>query len=256
MQPIVKVALEAARRAGKIIAQAIDRLDKITVSTKSENDYVTEVDKNAEYVLIEAIQKAHPDHAILAEESGQIGESDTVWIIDPLDGTTNFIHGLAHVAVSIGIQIDGVMQHGLIYDPLRDEVFSASRGRGAFLNGHRVRISAKKHLTETLLATGFPFRNRDFLETYLKGFKNVYEKAGDIRRFGSAALDLAYVAAGRLDGYWEYNLKPWDVAAGSLLVREAGGVVTDTQGGENYLTSGNIVAGNIDITKALLRQIS
>lgn len=255
MEPILNVALEAARKAGKLIHKAVDRLDKVTVEAKSKNDYVTEIDKKAEQVLIDAIHKAHPNHAILAEESGQQGEGDVVWIIDPLDGTTNFIHGIAHVAISIGIQERGVMQHGLVYDPLRDEVFCASRGRGTFMNGHRVRMPAKKSLKETLLATGFPFRHPEFLDTYLQGFAKIYAQAGDIRRCGSAALDLAYVAAGRLDGYWEFNLSPWDVAAGSLLVREAGGKVTDTQGGEAYLETGNIVAGSLDLVKDLLKQL-
>ncbi|MDQ2994497.1 MAG: inositol-1-monophosphatase [Pseudomonadota bacterium] len=257
MHPLVTIAENAARSAGQIIVRAADRLDRVTVTEKSANDFVTDIDQEAEQEIIGVIHKAYPNHSILSEESGAIGEDhEIVWIVDPLDGTRNFINGLPHFCVSIAVQIRGKIEHGVIYDPIRDETFTASRGRGAKLNNTRLRISQRTKLEKALVGTGFPFRNTELTETYLNMFTKVFPQTGDIRRGGSAALDLAYVAAGRLDAFWEMDLKIWDIAAGSLLIKEAGGLVSDFTGSENYLESGNIVAGNPKLFKALLQLIA
>ncbi len=253
--PIVNIAVQAARKAGEVILRSWDRVDSINIEQKQPNDFVTEVDKRAERIIIDTIHKAHPDHGILAEESGQYAEGETMWIIDPLDGTRNFIHGFPHVAVSIGVQHAGRMEHAVIYDPIKKEIFTASRGRGAQLNNRRLRVSKSQRLELSLLGTGFPFKDKPILETYLKSFKDVFLNCGGIRRTGSAALDLAYVAAGRLDGFWEYGLKPWDLAAGSLLITEAGGLISDFEGGDTWLDTGKIVGGNPKIFKAILQII-
>ncbi|HHA19879.1 MAG TPA: inositol monophosphatase, partial [Methylophaga sp.] len=205
---------------------------------------------------INAIHKAYPDHAILAEESGQQDDNDTVWVIDPLDGTTNFLHGFPHYCVSIAVMVRGKIEHGVIYDPLRDEMFTATRGAGAQLNDRRLRVAKRKELTASLLATGFPFKYPQHLDSYLATFNAVFPQVVDVRRAGSAALDLAYVAAGRLDGYWEIGLEKWDLAAGVLLIEEAGGVVSDFAGGDDYFEHGNLVVGNLPIQKQILTSIT
>ena len=241
MQPLTNIAVKAARRAGGIILQYYRRGDTGRIESKSENDYVTEADKRAEADIIETIHRNHPGHAILAEESGTSGESNTVWIIDPIDGTTNFIHGIPHFCVSIAVQIDGVVEHAVIYDPVKDELFTADRGAGALLDGRRIRASQQTRLRHALLTTGFAYRRGGDIRTHMPTFNRLLSVCGDIRRSGSAALDLAYVAAGRLDGYWELGLSPWDIAAGKLLVEAAGGIVSDPFGGDP-LQSGHIVA--------------
>lgn len=257
MHPLLTIAENAARNAGQIIVRAADRLDRVTVTEKSHNDFVTDIDQKAEEEIINVIHRAYPLHRILSEESGDSGDdSEIVWIIDPLDGTRNFIHGFPHFAVSIAVQVRGKIEHGVIYDPIRDETFTASRGRGAKLNNNRIRISTQTKLEKSLVGTGFPFRNANLQETYLNQFANVFPKTGDVRRAGSAALDLAYVAAGRLDAFWEMSLSIWDIAAGSLMIKEAGGLVSDFSGSENYLESGDIVAGNPKLFKALLQLIA
>ncbi len=257
MHPLLSIAENAARNAGQIISRAADRLDRVTVTEKSHNDFVTDIDQQAEEEIINVIHKAYPLHRIISEESGDSGDdSEIVWIIDPLDGTSNFIHGFPHFAVSIAVQVRGKIEHGVIYDPIRDETFTASRGRGAKLNNNRIRISTQTKLEKSLVGTGFPFRNAKLQETYLNQFTNVFPKTGDVRRAGSAALDLAYVAAGRLDAFWEMSLNIWDIAAGSLMIKEAGGLVSDFNGSENYLESGDIVAGNPKLFKALLQLIA
>jgi myo-inositol-1(or 4)-monophosphatase len=254
--PIVNIAVKAARAAGDIIIRAADRLDKIQISEKRPNDYVTEIDQQAEREIISIIRKAHPGHAILGEETGEIAGKDYTWVIDPLDGTRNFIHGFPHFAVSIGILYKGKIEHGVIYDPVRQELFSASRGKGARLNEHRIRISKTVQLEDCLLGTGFPFRHsKVHIEAQLKSLQTLIPISGDVRRAGAATLDLAYVACGRLDGFWELGLKPWDITAGALLIKEAGGIVCDMEGGEDYLQSGNIIGGNIKIVKHLLKTI-
>lgn len=240
--PYINIASEAARRAASIMIKYRSRLESIPVERKARHDYVSDVDHACEQVISDYIIKHHRDHAILGEEGGHKGSSDYVWIIDPLDGTSNYLHGIPHFAVSIALQVRGRIEHAVIYDPLREEMFTASRGEGAFLNSQRIRVSGRKDLSGAVLATAFPFRKRRLLPAYQGMFNALFEKIEDIRRAGTAALDLAYVACGRLDGYWELGLKPWDTAAGALLVQEAGGVIMDITGGDQWLDSGHIIA--------------
>jgi myo-inositol-1(or 4)-monophosphatase len=256
MHPLLNIADRAARSAGKVIIQALSHLERIEKIEKQPNDFVTEVDQQAEKIIIDTIRKVYPNHGILGEESGNLpgNEEDYVWIIDPLDGTTNFIHGLLHFCVSIGIQYKGRVEHGLIYDPISQETFRASRGEGARLNNHqRLRVSSQTTIKRALLATGFPTGNSSKKEFYLKLLDAFSGQAAGLRRSGSAALDLAYVAAGRLDGCVDLGLYPWDIAAGALIVKESGGMVCDTQGGDNYLKTGNVVASNPKLCKVLLQ---
>lgn len=247
MQPLVNIAVRAARRAGEIIVRGMNRLHQIEVHSKGLNDFVSEIDVQAERDIIGTIHKHYPDHAILAEESGPSdgarGDSEFVWIIDPLDGTTNFLHGFPQFAVSIAVQRRGRIEHGVVYDPLRQELFTTSRGEGAQLDGKRIRVSNRSGVEGALIGTGFPYRsNVQWLDNYLAMLKTVMQQTAGIRRPGAAALDLAYVAAGRLDAFWELGLSPWDTAAGSLLITEAGGLV-GTLSGEEYQQGGHILAG-------------
>ena len=244
MQPMLNIAVRAARAAGNIIIRQFDRAQDLPASEKSKNDYVTEVDRQAEAVIIDTLLKAYPKHAILAEESGTRGNSEYVWIIDPLDGTTNFMHGFPHFAVSIALQHKGKLQQAVIYDPFRQELFTTSRGDGAYLNDRRIRVSKRKNLDGALLGTGFPFGESANIDRFLETCRTLMPVTAGIRRAGAATLDLAYVACGRLDGFWEFGLKPWDIAAGALLIEEAGGVVCSIDTDKEYLTSGNIVSGN------------
>lgn len=255
MQPMLNIAVRAAREAGKVIIQHFDRLDALTVTTKARNDFVSEVDRNAEQAIINTIHHAYPDHAILAEESGVQHGNEFEWVIDPLDGTTNFLHGFPQFAVSIALRHKGKLTQAVIYDPVSQELYTASRGEGAMLNNRRLRVSKAKGLEGALLGTGFPFKQQRHLDMYLETFKALFPNTSGIRRPGSAALDLAYVAAGRLDGFWELGLSEWDMAAGALLIKEAGGMVGDFSGGENYLNKGHIVAGNPRVFKAMLSTI-
>ncbi|MBY5992812.1 inositol-1-monophosphatase [Ferrimonas balearica] len=257
MHPMLNIAVRAARNAGNVIARAFEDLDKVEAEQKGLNDFVTNVDRDAERAIVATIQKAYPGHTIIGEECGTIvGEHDEFqWIIDPLDGTTNFMKGIPHFAVSVALQIKGKVEHGVIYDPIRNELFSASRGGGAQLNGYRVRVGNHRDLKGTILGTGFPFKQRQHIEPYLAIFNELFTDVADMRRAGSAALDLAYVAAGRQDGFWEIGLKPWDIAAGELMVREAGGLVSDFMGGHNQMTSGNVVAGAPKVTAAILNKM-
>lgn len=253
MHPLINIANTAARNAGKVIIRSLERLDTIQVTSKGNKDFVTEIDKQAEKIIVDTIRKSYPHHAILAEESGiSSDEHDITWIIDPLDGTKNFIHGFPHFSVSIAVKNKDRIEHGLIYDPIRQETFTASRGAGAQLNNRRIRVSSRIHLQTALLGTGFPFRETQSVEDYLKTFSAFTIASSGIRRAGSAALDLAYVAAGRLDGFWESGLSPWDIAAGVLLVKEAGGLVVDYKGSEDYLNNGEVVAGPLKIVKEML----
>ncbi len=257
MHPMLNIAIQAARAASRIIVRFIDQMDKVEINEKSHNDFVTQVDKLSEEMIISHIKKAYPDHAILSEEMGhQKGfNQDYCWIIDPLDGTRNFMHGYPQFAISIAIMKNNLLELGLVYDPIRQELFTATRGQGAYVNSRRMRISATKKLEQAIIGTGFPFRNKENIKTYLSTFENVFLKCGDIRRAGSAALDLAYIAAGRLDGFWESDLKIWDIAAGALMIKEAGGIVSDFQGGETYIEHGNIVAGNPKVYKELIQLV-
>ncbi len=252
---MLNFAVKAARRAGAIINRASDNLDALTVRHKSLNDLVSEVDRAAEDAIIDSLKSVYPDHAILAEESGASGESEYQWIIDPLDGTTNFLHGFPVYAVSIALAHKGQIQHAVVYDPTRNDLYTASRGSGAFLNDKRLRVSRRDKLIDSLIGTGFPFRASADIDAYTAMFKTLTTKTAGIRRPGAAALDLASVAAGRLDGFWEIGLSPWDMAAGILLITEAGGLVGDLEGESNYMESGRIVAGNPKIFAQLLQAI-
>lgn len=256
MHPMLNTAVKAARRAGQIINRASLDLDALTVKHKGYNDFVSEVDRAAEQAIIGALLDAYPEHAILAEESGTQGDSEFQWIVDPLDGTTNFLHGFPQYAVSIALAHKGVLTHAVIYDPARNDLFTASRGAGAFLNDRRIRVSKREHLRDTLIGTGFPFRDFTHMDAYLAMFRDLAQKTAGIRRPGSAALDLAYVAAGRFDGFWEIGLNAWDIAAGVLLVQEAGGLVGDFQGEQTYMQTGNILAGNPRVFAQMLQVIA
>lgn len=238
----VNIAAEAARRAGQLAVKYRSRLEGIPVERKARHDYVSDVDHACERVIRDYIGKHHRDHAILGEEGGRSGDSEYVWIVDPIDGTSNYLHGIPHFAISIALQVKGRLEAGVIYDPLREEMFTASRGQGAFLNSQRIRVSGRRDLSTAVVATAFPFRQRRLMRAYRAMFEAMFERVEDFRRAGTASLDLAYVACGRLDGYWELNLQPWDIAAGALLVQEAGGVVMDVAGGDRWLESGHILA--------------
>jgi myo-inositol-1(or 4)-monophosphatase len=260
MHALLNVAVMAARRAGETLIRKMVSLDKLKIEEKGHNDYVSDADRAAERAVISTIQKHYPDHAFLAEESGVTGESDHVWIIDPLDGTTNFLHGFPVFAVSIGVQVGGRMEHACVYDPLRQELFTASRGDGAQLDGHRLRVSGQKLLARALVGTGFPFRQADQdTGPYLAMLAKVISNTSGVRRAGAAALDLCYVAAGRLDAFFETRLSAWDIAAGSLIIREAGGIVSGLDGSENYLESGHVLCGTpkvyADLAKLCAREI-
>jgi myo-inositol-1(or 4)-monophosphatase len=257
MEPMINIALRAARKVGENIVRASDDLDRLVVKSKGVNDFVTEVDIKAEQDLIYHLRKAYPEHAIQGEETGLVGDADADyrWLIDPLDGTTNFIRGIPHYAVSLACLHRGKLEHAVIVDPVRREEFTASRGRGAQLNGHRIRVSKLVSLEGALLGTGIPFKDHcdDQLAPYSKTIELLAGQCAGIRRAGAASLDLAYVAAGRLDAFWEIGLAPWDIAAGALLVKEAGGLVADVDASDNYLSSGNIVCGTPKCFKAVLQ---
>lgn len=261
MQPMLNIALRAARSAAELIVRSMDRLDALSVNEKDSKDYVTQVDRAAEKAIVNTILKAYPDHGILGEEGSSVaghGEgADYQWVIDPLDGTTNYIHGIPHFAVSIACKFRGRVEHAVVYDPMLDEEFLASRGRGATLNGRRLRVTKRNNLTHAVLATGFPFRDgqMEHIDNYLSMFRSLAEQSAGIRRAGAASLDLAYVAAGRYDGFWEYGLSEWDMAAGALLIQEAGGLISDFAGGHQFLDNGHVVAGNPKCFKAILTSI-
>jgi myo-inositol-1(or 4)-monophosphatase len=256
VQPLLNIAVRAARRAGEVIIRSLNRLESLTITSKGRNDFVTEVDQAAEREIIATIRRNHPQHAFLAEESGRSGEHETLWIIDPLDGTTNFLHGFPVFCVSIACQIKGRLEHAVVYDPMRGELFTASRGAGAHLDNHRMRVSKTRSLEGALIATGFPYRaNLRYLDAYLGMLRAVTEQVAGVRRPGAAALDLAYVAAGRVDAFWEIGLSAWDTAAGTLLIQEAGGRIGTLTGGE-YRQEGNILAGNPKVYAALIETLA
>lgn len=252
MHPMLNIAVRAARRAGTVIVRGYRRLDEVKFERKGHHDYVSQVDRDAESAIVDTLSTAYPDHQILAEESGSSGQSDHVWIIDPLDGTLNFLHGYPQFAVSIALTVKGRLDQAVIYDPMRDELFTASRGAGAQLNGHRMRVARRLQLDNALLATGFSVRRKSELRARLDSLGDMLDHCADVRRAGAAALDLAYVACARLDGFWEFGLKPWDVAAGSLLIQESGGLVGDTEGGNAHVERGDIVAANPKLFRQIL----
>ena len=252
---MLNIAVRAARNAGDLILRSSNNVSQLTVNRKSQYDFVSEVDFKAEQEIIKIIRNAYPDHAFLAEESGEHEGNDYVWVIDPLDGTTNFLHGFPQYAVSIALKVKGKLQLGVIYDPTRDELFTAERGGGAMLNNRRIRVSRQNHLEPALLGTGFPFKSDEYLDAYLALFKPLCVATSGIRRAGAAALDLAYVACGRLDGFWEIGLKEWDMAAGILLIQEAGGVCTDFSFNDQYLQSGNLITANPKMHQLMYKTI-
>jgi myo-inositol-1(or 4)-monophosphatase len=256
MHPMLNIAVRAARKAGSVINRATLDGAGFEVRAKQQNDFVTRVDHAAEEAILEIVRKSYPDHAVLAEESGAAaGSAEYQWIIDPLDGTTNFIHGFPQYCVSIAIRHRDVLAHGVIYDPNRNELFTASKGRGAFLNDRRIRVSKCLRLGDALIGTGFPFRQGARIDLYTNQLKNLMQKTAGVRRAGAAALDLAYVACGRLDAFWELGLAPWDMAAGALLIVEAGGLVGDLRGEQGYLDSGDICAATPKVFPALLEAL-
>jgi myo-inositol-1(or 4)-monophosphatase len=257
MPPLLNIAVRAARRAGNLIVRSLNRLESVGVETKGRNDFVSDVDRAAEQEIISTVRRAYPDHGFLAEESGSTAASadQPVWIVDPLDGTTNFLHGFPQFAVSIAIQHRGQLQHAVIYDPLRQELYTASRGAGAHLDNRRIRVSKSKGLEGALIGTGFPFReNLRYLDAYMGMLRAVSLRAAGVRRPGSASLDLAYVACGRTDGFFELGLAPWDTAAGTLLIQEAGGRIGTLTGAE-YELGPHVVAGSPKVYEALLQEL-
>lgn len=256
MHPMLNIAVRAARRAGSVINRAALEGGGFEVRAKQRNDFVTKVDHAAEAAIIETVRKAYPDHAVLAEESGATpGQAEYQWIVDPLDGTTNFIHGFPQYCVSIAIRHRNTLAHGVIYDPTKNELFTASKGRGAFLNDRRIRVSKCARLGDALVGTGFPFREVERIEVYTRQLKTMMQTAAGVRRAGAAALDLAYVACGRLDAFWEMGLSAWDMAAGALMILEAGGLVSDLRGDEGYLELGEIACATPKIFPALLEAV-
>jgi len=251
----MNVAIAAAEKAGEFMRRNLLHVSSIPVTRKARHDYVSEVDRTCEAEIVREISHFYPDHAILAEESGASGESDYQWIIDPLDGTSNYLHGLPHFAVSISQQFQGRTEHAVVFDPIRDEMFTATRGSGAYLNKERIRVSQRTELDGAILATAFPFRKREHMPVYMEMFNEIWEQAEDFRRAGTASLDLAWTAAGRVDGYFEIGLKPWDVSAGALLVREAGGVVNDFAGKDDVENSDSILAASYKMMTELRRII-
>ncbi|ASA56444.1 inositol-1-monophosphatase [Vibrio gazogenes] len=257
MHPMLNIAIRAARKAGNHIAKSLENSEKIQSTQKGTNDFVTNVDQEAESMIVDVIKTSYPEHVIIAEENGVIEgkDQDVQWIIDPLDGTTNFLRGIPHFSVSIAVRIKGRTEVACVYDPMLNELFTAQRGSGAQLNNSRIRVNALKDLQGTVLATGFPFKQKQHAEPYLKIVSALFTECADFRRTGSAALDLCYVAANRVDGFFELGLKPWDMAAGELIAREAGAIVTDFAGGTDYMKSGNIVVSSAKGTKAILKHI-
>jgi len=257
MHPMLNIAIRAARQAGDIIIRSADSVDTLKITIKNQNDFATEIDKRAEEEIINILLTAYPDHGVLAEESGYLNkDAEYIWIIDPLDGTTNFMHGFPHYAVSIALKRGNTIEQAVIYDPVRQDLFTATRGKGAMLNNRRLRVGRQRKIEGSFLGTGFPFKNDKDIEPYLDIFRDIFSITSGVRRAGAASLDLAYVAAGKLDGFFEIGLKPWDFAAGVLLIQEAGGVVSDFANTHDYHTSGNIVCGNPKIHRALLDKIS
>jgi myo-inositol-1(or 4)-monophosphatase len=252
----LKVAITAAQRAGRIIRENLGRLSKNDIILKKESDFVTRVDRESERIIIDTIKGRFPDHSLLAEESVRASDAESYrWIIDPLDGTTNYIHQYPVFCVSIALEYNRETIAGVIHDPLRNDLFTALKGNGAFLNGSRIVVSPVRELKDCLICTGFPFRQKERIDLYLRLFKNIFNRVSDMRRAGSAALDLAYLACGRCEGFFEIGLSPWDIAAGALMITEAGGTITDFNGGNNYLSTGNIVAGAPAIHGELLGEV-
>lgn len=256
MHAMLNIAVRAARAAGNVIVRGYENRADLMTEAKGENDFVTRIDKEAEQTIIHKIKQSYPEHSFVGEEGGIVdGDENFKWVIDPLDGTTNFIKGIPHFAVSIALLHKGKLDQAVVFDPLRGELFTASKGAGAQLNGYRVRCTKPRDLSNSILATAFPFKRKENLGQYLNSFNQIFAQCGDVRRSGSAALDMAYVAAGRYDGFWEKGLKPWDIAAGMLLVQEAGGLVTDFDGGHEQMRSGNVVCGGPKVVQSIVKSL-
>lgn len=256
MHPMLRKAIEASRLAGEAIRHYANQPQKLDVENKDHNDFVTKVDREAETLIVRLLQRAYPEHGFLGEEGGKQGvDSDYEWVIDPLDGTTNFLYGIPQFSVSIALKHKGRLAIGVVYDPLRDETFAAARGDGATLNGRRIRVSERSSMQSALLGTGVPFRANQDLDLYLKTMKALLPDTAGVRRPGSAALDLSYVACGRFDGFWEFGLNEWDMAAGALLVQEAGGLISDMHGNNTHMQTGNVVAGNPKVFKEMIKRL-
>lgn len=255
MNPFLNTAIKTVREAGVIMLRAQDNLSRLKTAKKGKNDYVTEADHQVETFIIETLKEAYPDHHFYGEETGGSLEHDEVWIIDPIDGTNNFMRGVPYFSISVALMHKGVVKQGVVYNPMLDEMFAASRGNGAFLNQHRIRVTPNQLLKNAMLATGSPHKDCEALDRYVKSLETLYPQCSAIRRSGSAALDLAYVAAGRYDGFWESGLEIWDIAAGALLVKEAGGIVSDFAGGKTFLETGNIVAATPKLFEAVRSQV-
>lgn len=257
MSALLNIAVDAVEAAGRIIIRHHNFTDRVAVERKGPHDFVSSVDREAEKEIVARLHKAHPEHAILAEEAAADASSDAEfeWLVDPLDGTTNFLFGIPHYAVSIALRQRDKLLLGVVYDPFKQELFTAETGRGAFLDGRRIRARTGQGLTDALLATGFPFRDGADLDHYLATLRALIPETAGVRRAGSAALDLAYVAAGRFDGFWEFGLKPWDMAAGIVLAREAGAIVKDLDGSEDPLASGNIIAAAPKVLEKMLGRL-
>ncbi|MEB4589389.1 inositol monophosphatase family protein [Candidatus Thiothrix sp. Deng01] len=256
MHPMLRKATDAAREAGEAIRHYANKVHKLNIQNKDHNDFVSEVDRQAEQIIVRHLQRAYPEHAFFGEENGKQGvASDYEWIIDPLDGTTNFLYGIPQYSVSIALKHKGRLTVGVVYDPLRDETFGAARGEGATLNGRRIRVSERSSMQSALLGTGIPFRANQNLDLYLQTLKVLLPDTAGVRRPGSAALDLAWVACGRFDGFWEFGLHEWDMAAGVLLVQEAGGLISDMHGDNNHLKTGDVVAANPKVFKEMIKRL-
>ncbi len=257
MSALLNIAVDAAQAAGRIIIRHHNFTDRVSVERKADHDFVSSVDREAEHVIIDRLKKAHPEHGILAEESMSESseDSESQWLIDPLDGTTNFLFGIPHYAVSIALRQHGRLKLGVVYDPFKQEMYTAEAGRGAHLDGRRIRVRPASGMQDAVLATGFPFRGDVDLEPYLETLKALVPGTAGIRRIGSAALDLAYVAAGRFHGYWEFGLRPWDMAAGIVIAREAGAIVQDLDGNGDPLDSGNIIAATPRVLEAMQERL-
>ena len=255
MHPMLNTAVKAARRAGNVIRRYLPQIDRLSIETKGRNDFVTRVDREAEEEIVHILHRAYPNHTILAEESGKRAGDDYCWVIDPLDGTTNFLHGYPQFAVSIALLHQNKLDQAVVFDPLRDELFTASRGAGSHLNDRRMRVSKVTQLEAALLGTGFPYKSMEHLDAWVAMFRTLLPLTSGVRRAGSAALDLAHVACGRLDGFWEIGLNAWDIAGGALLIEEAGGLVSDFDGEGDYLKSGNVLCGTPRVHREMLRLI-
>ncbi|MDD9196014.1 inositol-1-monophosphatase [Aliivibrio sp. S3MY1] len=257
MHPMLNIAIRTARKAGDFVAKSFEQTDKIETTKKGNNEFITNIENDAQYMLVDMIKKSYPDHSIISEESGLIEgkDADVQWIIDPLDGTTNFVKGIPHFSISIAVRIKGRTEVACVYDPIRNELFTAQRGAGAQRNNQRVRVQELKDMNETILATGLPYRQKQHAASYSKVLSAMFVECSDIRSSGCPSLDLCYLAAARIDGFFALGLKPWEMAAADLIARESGVICTDFTGNTDYMKTGSLVAGSPRIVKSMLKKI-